>query len=73
MVQSSRSYFAVLVSGLLLAPPSLAFLMPLPDQAVREAYFLGQRHDGTYPRLLQKYTKFLPPPKTGPYMSFIAF
>lgn len=73
MVQSSRSYFAVLVSALLLAPPSLAFLTPLPDQAVREAYFLGQRHDGTYPRLLQKYTKFLPPPKTGPYISFIAF
>ena len=72
MAQSFRSCFSVLVGGLLLVPSSLAFKTPLSDQAVREAYFLGQRHDGTYPRLVEKYTKFLQPPKTGPYVSSIA-
>jgi hypothetical protein len=64
---------SVLVAALLLAPSSLAFDSPLSDQAVREAYFLGQRHDGSVPRLLDKYTKHLQPPKTGPYISSVAF
>src|SRR6266702_7544093 len=73
MFQSLRPCFAILAVATLLVPPSLAFETPLPDQAVREAYFLGQRHDGTYPRLLGKYTKFLPRPKTGPYISSMTF
>lgn len=73
MAQSCRPYFAVFASVLVLAPPSLAFTTPLSDQAVREAYFLGQRRDGTYPRLLEKYTKVLRAPKTGPHISSIAF
>src|SRR6266576_5968495 len=63
---------AVLATVLLIAPPSLAFKTPLSSEAVREAYFLGQRHDGTYQRLLGKYTKFLPRPKNGPYISSVA-
>jgi hypothetical protein len=51
---------------LLLSPFVFAFDTPLSDQAVREAYFLGQRHDETMAALLNKYTKFLPAPKTGP-------
>jgi hypothetical protein len=58
--------FALLTGAFLLVPPSLAFDTPLSDQAVREAYFLGQRHDDAMATLLSKYTKFLPPPKTGP-------
>src|SRR6266478_9245816 len=46
---------------------------PLSDEAVREAYFLGQRHDGTFPSILDKYIKTLPPPKSGPYISSVAF
>jgi hypothetical protein len=57
---------ALLTAALLLVPPSFAFDTPLSDQAVREAYFLGQRHDGSMADLLNKYTKFLPAPKTGP-------
>jgi hypothetical protein len=45
----------------------------MSEQAVREAYFLGQSHDGSYEAQLEKYTKFLPPPKTGPYISSAAF
>ena len=73
MAQSFRRCFAVLVTFLLIVPFSDAFQSPLSEQSVREAYFLGQRHDGTYARLLGKYVKFLPAPKTGPYISSVAF
>jgi hypothetical protein len=68
-----RRCLAIFATALLLVRPSLAFKTPLSEQAVREAYFLGQRHDGTYQRLLVKYTKFLPRPKSGPYISSVAF
>lgn len=72
MAHSPRSC-SILAAALLFAPSSSAFQSPLSGEAVREAYFLGQRHDGTYPRLLAKYMKFLPRPKTGPYISSVAF
>ncbi len=50
--------------------PAYPFDSPLSDEAVREAYFLGQRHDASF---LAKYIKFLPPPKTGPHISSITF
>jgi hypothetical protein len=43
----------------------------LSDQAVREAYFLGQRHDESMARLLNRYTILLPRPKTGPHISSV--
>src|SRR3989442_3461844 len=64
------SFLAV---ALLLVPYSFAFDTPLSDQAVREAYFLGQRRDETMAALLNKYTKFLPPPKTGPHIYSVTF
>ncbi len=70
MRPSFRPCLSILGSALLLSPSSFAFDTPLSDQAVREAYFLGQRHDAT---LLSKYIKLLPPPKTGPHISSIAF
>lgn len=73
MLSLLRSCLSIFTATLLLPTSSFAFTTPLSDEAVREAYFLGQRHDGSYPRLLEKYTKFLPPPKTGPYISSIAF
>jgi hypothetical protein len=45
----------------------------LSDTAVREAYFLGQRHDESLTKFLNKYTVFPPPPKVGPYISSVAF
>lgn len=73
MLWPVRSCLSILTAALLLSPASFAFDTPLSDQAVREAYFLGQRHDGSFERLLEKYTKFLPPPKSGSYISSIAF
>jgi hypothetical protein len=55
---------------LCLSLPASPFDTPLSDEAVREAYFLGQRHDATF---LTNYIKFLPLPKTGPHISSITF
>jgi len=68
-----RSTFSLIISTMLLVPSSFAFDTPLSEQAVREAYFLGQRRDESMYAFLNKYTKLLPPPKTGPYISSITF
>jgi hypothetical protein len=70
-----HSIAAVFLAALLLGLSSFAFAFdsPLSDQAVREAYFLGQRHDDSLPRFLDKYTRYLPPPKTGPYVASMTF
>ena len=70
---SARPIATVFVALIFSAPPSLAFDTPLSDQAVREAYFLGQRHDDSMATLLNKYTKFLPAPKTGPHVASVTF
>ena len=70
MFFSARPIASVLVAAMLLTPSSFAFDTPLSDQAVREAYFLGQRHDASF---LSNYIKFLPPPKTGPFIPSITF
>jgi hypothetical protein len=62
-----------LTSILILAPSSSAFDSPLSDTAVREAYFLGQRHDDSLGKLLDKYILYLQPPKTGPYIQSVSF
>jgi hypothetical protein len=54
----------------LLVPSASAFDCPLSSEAIREAYFLGQRHDDSY---LHAYTKVLAPPKTGPFISSMQF
>ena len=67
MLRSSvHPIVSVLASVFLLTPSSFAFDTPLSDQAVREAYFLGQRGDETMAAFLNKYTKLLKAPKTGP-------
>jgi len=63
---SARPIASVLVALILSTPSSFAFDTPLSDQAVREAYFLGQRRDDTLATFLNKYTKYLEAPKTGP-------
>ena len=70
---SARRIASVLTAVILLAPSSFTFNTPLSDQAVREAYFLGQRRDETMANLLNKYTKLLPPPKTGPDIASVTF
>jgi hypothetical protein len=66
----SLSFFAM---ALLLAPSTLAMNSPLSEEAVREAYFLGQRRDESMALFLAKYKKFLRAPETGPYISSVEF
>jgi hypothetical protein len=73
MPSSFRPSLALLAGALLLVPCSLAFDTPLSDQAVREAYFLGQRRDETMATFLNKYTKYLEAPKTGPDIASVTF
>jgi hypothetical protein len=69
----ARIAASLTISALLLCQPVGAFDTPLSDQAVREAYFLGQRRDNTMATFLNKYTKFFPPPKTGPDIASVTF
>ena len=60
-------------SILLFDQPLFAFQTPLSDTAVREAYFLGQRHDQSVSDFFAKYAKTLPAPQYGPYISTVRF
>jgi hypothetical protein len=73
MPTHARSFLSILLAALLASRASFAFQSPLSDEAIREAYFLGQRHDGSFPRLLDKYSKHLAAPKSGPYIRSITF
>ncbi len=73
MPSSTRPFAAILAATLLLTPSSFAFNTPLSEEAVREAYFLGQRHDESMARLLNRYTKLLPAPETGPHIYSVTF
>ena len=53
--------------------PASPFYSPLSDESIREAYFLGQRHDGSFPLILTKYVRNLPLPKSGPHISSVTF
>ena len=73
MSTAMRPFLSIIAASLLLSQGSFAFGTPLSDQAVREAYFLGQRRDETMATFLNKYTKFFPPPKTGPDIASVTF
>jgi hypothetical protein len=74
MTQSlARSLAALILTILLVASPACAFSSPLSEEAVREAYFLGQRRDDTMTRVLDKYTIYLDAPETGPDISSVTF
>jgi hypothetical protein len=69
----ARSIASIFAVALLLTPSTLAFDSALSDEAVREAYFLGQRHDESMARLLSRYTRYLPPPESGPHIYSVTF
>ncbi len=50
----------VFVAVCLAALPASAYDFPLSSQAVREAYFLGQKHDMSTAKVLAQYAKRLP-------------
>jgi hypothetical protein len=59
---------SLLTALLAVSLPSAAFDTPLSDTAVREAYFLGQRHEL---RSLERYTQLLPVPSKGPHIAAV--
>ena len=67
-LRSLRISVVLVVAAILPVAPSFALDTPLSDQAVREAYFLGQRRDDSMARLLSRYTQFLPAPDAGPHI-----
>jgi hypothetical protein len=70
---STRCLAPVLAAFLLLTSSAFAFDSPLSDQAVREAYFLGQRRDESMANILNKYTRLLSPPDSGPQIFSVTF
>jgi len=68
-----RPLAALFCGLLLLAEPGIAFDTPLSDHAVREAYFLGQRHDDSLAEFLNKYTQYLQVPQSGPHIESVSF
>jgi hypothetical protein len=54
-------------------PPTFAMQTPLSDEAVREAYFLGQHHDQSLADFFAKYNKNLPAPESGPHIASVTF
>jgi hypothetical protein len=73
MYPATRPSVAFIATLAMLAQPIFAFQSPLSDESVREAYFLGQRHDGSLEALVEKSTRRFPAPKNGPYISFVMF
>jgi hypothetical protein len=69
--KSSRPFFVMLLALVVVPPESLAFNSPLSDEAIREAYFLGQRRDESTARFLDKYKQHLAAPETGPYIASV--
>ncbi len=67
----SRSIATFLVAALLASPVTFAYEIPLESHSIRDAYFFGQRGDDKLARFLDTYTKHLPLPQKGPYISEI--
>ncbi len=67
----ARSIVSSLAAALLVWPFCAAFGANLSQEAVREAYFLGQRNDEKTARFLETYRRHLPMPQSGLYVSEI--
>jgi len=71
MFHTPKSVVSALAVTLLVWPCSAAFGIHLSDEAVREAYFLGQRNDEKTAQFLESYLRRLPMPQSGLYVSEI--
>src|SRR5438067_13689777 len=67
----TSSFISALAAILLVWQSSAVFGANLSDEAVREAYFLGQRNDEKTARFLETYRRHLSMPKSGLYVSEI--
>ena len=73
MPDSFRFFLVLLLAMLLTSPGALAFNSPLSDEAIREAYFLGQRRDEKMTVFLEEYKQHLREPDRGPFVSSVEF
>ena len=71
--KSLSSITAVALTILLLPSPARSFNFPLSDEAIREAYFLGQRRDESMAQFLARYKKTLSVPDSGPQIASVEF
>jgi len=68
---SARSVVSAFAAAFLVLPSSAVLGANLSDEAVREAYFLGQRNDEKTARFLETYRRRPPKPQSGLYVSEI--
>lgn len=68
---SKSSVFTAIVAVFFVSSITFAYETPLSERTIREAYFLGQRHDDATAAALKPYQHNLPAPKSGPYISDI--
>jgi hypothetical protein len=66
-------FAAILLTFLAVAAPATPYTVPLPDESVREAYFIGQRRGQPLDEFLAQYQKNLPAPANGPWISSVKF
>jgi hypothetical protein len=69
----ARARFAAILLTFLVAAPAKSFNVPLPEESVRDAYFIGQRRAGPAQEFLAQYQKNLPAPAKGPWVSSVRF
>ena len=62
----------IAASALLIALPALAYQYPLSSTDIRDAYFIGARNDQLTAAFFSDYTKHLPAPENGPYVSDVS-
>jgi hypothetical protein len=68
MASRCRTAIAILGAALLVSFAASAYEVRLSEEAVREAYFLGQRRDETTAQFLETYRRYFPIPKSGPHV-----
>jgi hypothetical protein len=73
MFAKTRPILVVLIASIFAVNSASAFYSPLSDTAVRSAYFLGQRYKDSTGLFFTPYTRNLPAPKAGPYVTSIQF
>ena len=69
MPPSLRPCLSIFVGTLLVCAPAFPFQSSLSDEAVREAYFLGQRNDQSTATFFSPYLRLLPKPDKGAFVA----
>jgi len=67
----ARFQLAALSAALLLALPARSYDYPLSAEAIRDAYTLGTRQDGSATDFLAKYSRPIPELRVGDYVSAV--